>query len=292
MTTSITRLAGRLQQDEPVLAPLVLDPLMAKLAEQAGFEALYLGGGAMGYAKVVLEANLSLTQMAHAGLEIASVCALPMILDGAAGWGDPMHLHHTIRTAQSAGFAGIEIEDQILPKRAHHHIGIEHMIPTELMAAKVKEAVAARTVGGFLVIARTNAIRASDRDDAVHRLDAYKAAGADALLALARTPEDIRFIGERLPPPLVLLLPTGGLHSLGMSSSELGALGFKLLCDTQTALLAAYHAVRGVYAGLRATGAAPPPEGHSWGDISEAIHQTIVIEALLSIERDTVEGIR
>jgi len=290
--TRHTRLASRLQQAEPVLAPLVLDPLMAKLAEQAGFEALYLGGGAMGYAKVVLEANLSLTQMAHAGLEIASVTPLPMILDGAAGWGDPMHVHHTIRTAQTAGFAGIEIEDQVLPKRAHHHIGIEHMIPIDLMAAKVREAVAARTVGGFLIIARTNAIRASSMGDAVRRLEAYKAAGADALLALARTPEDIRFIGERLPPPLVLLLPSGGLHALGMSAADLGALGFKLLCDTQTALLAAYHAVRGVYAGLRASGAAPPPAGHSWGDISQSIHDTIGIEALLSIERNTVEGIR
>lgn len=284
-----TRLATRLQQGEPVLAPLVLDPLMARLAEQAGFEALYLGGGAMGYAKVVLEANLSLTQMAHAGLEIASVTPLPIILDGAAGWGDPMHVHHTIRTAQSAGFAAIEIEDQILPKRAHHHIGIEHMIPIDLMAAKVREAVAARTVGGFLIIARTNAIRASNMDDAIRRLEAYKAAGADALLALARTPQDIRYIGERLPPPLVLLLPSGGLHSLDMSAQELGALGFRLLCDTQTALLAAYHAVRAVYAGLRATGAAPPPAGQRWGDISEAIHQTIGIESLLAIERDTVE---
>ncbi len=284
-----TTLARRLAGPQPVLAPLVLNPLMAKQAEGAGHEALYLGGGAMGYAKVVLEAALSLTEMTHAGLEITSVTRLPVILDGAAGWGDPMHVHHTIRTAEAAGFAAIEIEDQILPKRAHHHVGIEHMVPTELMAAKVAEAVAARRDADFLVIARTNGLRASTRDDAIRRLEAYKAAGADALLALARNDEDIRYVGERLEPPLVLLLPTGGLHALGMCASDLGALGFTLLCDTQTALLAQYHAAHRVYADLAATGAAPPPAGTTWAAITEAVHDTIGIEALLEIERRTVE---
>src|ERR1700712_2289762 len=103
------------------VAPLVLNGMMAKLAEQAGFNALYLGGGAMGYLTTVTEANLSLTDMVQAGLGITSVCHLPLILDGACGWGDPMHIHRTIGMAEASGFAGIEIEDQILPKRAHHH---------------------------------------------------------------------------------------------------------------------------------------------------------------------------
>ena len=109
----------------PVRAPLVLNPLMAVMAEAAGFEALYLGGGATGYAKTVLEANLSLTEMVQAGADIRAVTALPLILDAAAGWGDPMHIHRTVGMAEGAGFAAIEIEDQILPKRAHHHVGSE-----------------------------------------------------------------------------------------------------------------------------------------------------------------------
>jgi 2-methylisocitrate lyase-like PEP mutase family enzyme len=82
--------------------------------------------------------------MCQAGLEIRTVCPLPLILDGACGWGDPMHIHRTIAMTEAAGFCAIEIEDQILPKRAHHHIRIEHMIPQELMVAKIAEAVAAR----------------------------------------------------------------------------------------------------------------------------------------------------
>jgi methylisocitrate lyase len=147
-------------------------------------------------------------------------------------------VRHTVLSAEAAGFAAIEIEDQILPKRAHHHAGLEHMVPADLMVAKIAEAVSARRDPDFLVIGRTNAPRASDRDDAVRRLGAYKDAGADALLALARDPESIRFLGERLPPPLVLLCPPGGLHALGMTQEDLGALGYRLLCDSQTVLLA------------------------------------------------------
>src|SRR5277367_4964104 len=118
---------------EPVFAPLVFNPISAMLAEAAGFKALYLGGGSMGYIKCGTEAQLSLTEMAQEAVDIRTVCKLPLILDGACGWGDPMHVQRTIRMSEAAGFCAIEIEDQILPKRAHHHIGIEHMIPSELM---------------------------------------------------------------------------------------------------------------------------------------------------------------
>ena len=109
----MTSLRDRLSNTTPLCAPLVLNPLMAKIAESAGFEALYLGGGGLGYAKVVLEANLNLTEMVQAGIDIKAVTDLPLILDGAAGWGDPMHMHRTIGMAEAANFAAIEIEDQI-----------------------------------------------------------------------------------------------------------------------------------------------------------------------------------
>ena len=70
---------------EPVVAPLVFDPISAKLAEAAGFRALYLGGGSMGYIKCGTEANLALPEMAQAGLDIRTVCPLPLILDARSG---------------------------------------------------------------------------------------------------------------------------------------------------------------------------------------------------------------
>ncbi len=70
--------------DRAIAAPLVMNPIMAKLAERAGFEALYLGGASMGYLKTILEANLNLTEMIQAGVDIRAACSLPLILDAAA----------------------------------------------------------------------------------------------------------------------------------------------------------------------------------------------------------------
>ncbi|MGH7154988.1 MAG: isocitrate lyase/PEP mutase family protein [Acetobacteraceae bacterium] len=273
---------------DPVIAPLVLNPLMAKLAERAGFPALYLGGGAMGYLTCFTEANLSLTEMCQAGLDIRAACPLPLILDGACGWGDPMHLRRTIGMAEAAGFAAIEIEDQILPKRAHHHVGIEHLIDAPLMIAKVREAVAARRSPDFLIIARTNAVRDISMDEALRRGEAMKEAGADILFLTARDPEDVRRIAERLPPPLMYMFPGGGVTRSGIPVPELHRMGYRLLVDPVTPLLAMHRALRDSYAALRA-GRADPLIGTEGPAEQHVVHETIGLELLLDIERRTVE---
>jgi len=110
---------------------------------------------------------------------------------------------------EAAGFAAIEIEDQLLPKRAHHHIGIEHLIPSELMEAKIRAAAAARRDPDFVIIGRTNAVRNTGLDDALRRAEAYKRAGADMLYVTGRKPENLRVLGERLPPPLMYMAGPG-----------------------------------------------------------------------------------
>lgn len=274
---------------EPVLVPLVLNPMMARLAENAGFRALYLGGGASGYMKVHLEANLTLTEMCQAALEIRTVTRLPLILDGAAGWGDPMHMRRTIGMTEAAGFAAIEIEDQILPKRAHHHVGLEHMVPLDLMVGKVREAVAARRDPETVIIARTNGVRASDMDDALRRAEAYREAGADVLLLSPRTPEEVRHIGERLGGPLMYLCKPGGVAGAGMTPAEFHALGWKILADPQTLLLAMYENARALYAEMADGFAVRSRPVAEWGALQHRLHDDIGLEGLLDIERRTVE---
>jgi len=271
-----------------LLAPAVFNPLSAKLAEQAGFEVLYLGGGLLGYAKTVLEANLSLTEMVQAGIEIRAACNLPLILDGTCGWGDPMHVGFSVRAAEAAGFCAIEIEDQLLPKRAHHHVGIEHMIPQELMVAKVREAVRARRDGEFVIIARTNGVRASGMDDALSRATAYREAGADVLYISPRTPEETRFVGERLGPPLMFSLPGDGPQDLGMSLDELGALGYRLLSVTTPALWF-HRTMQQGYQALAAGKPVPALSGTSRKAEQDALHDTLGLDALLALEKATVE---
>ena len=274
----------------PVTAPLVLNPLMARMVEAAGFGAGYLGGGATGYQKVALEANLNLTEMCQAAIDIHAVSSLPLILDGACGYGDPMHMHRTIGMCEAAGFAAIEIEDQLVPKRAHHHIGIEHMIPMELMAAKVKEAAAARRRPGFFIVARTNAMRASTMDDALRRGEAYRKAGADVLLlSMAHKPEQLRAIADRLGGPLTYLTSRGGLAGLGMTLRDLGGLGYKIVADPQTPLLAAYAAWKNVYQDLADGFGAKTTTRPDWGPVEKDMLATIELEKLLAVERATVE---
>jgi methylisocitrate lyase len=283
-------LRAAIQGPRPVTAPLVLNPLMARMVEAAGFGAGYLGGGATGYQKVALEANLNVTEMCQAAIDIGAVSSLPLILDGACGYGDPMHVHRTIGMSEAAGLAAIEIEDQLVPKRAHHHVGIEHMIPMELMAAKVREAVAARRNPDFLIVARTNAMRASTMDDALRRGEAYKAAGADLLLlSMAHRPEQLRAIAERLGGPLMYLAGRGGLAGLGMTLEDLGGLGYKIVADPSTPLLAAYAAWKQVYAELADGFGARVQVKPDWSPVEKEMLAVIGIDRLLAIERATVE---
>lgn len=274
---------------EPVVAPLVLNPMMAKLAEAAGFKALYLGGGSTGYLKCVTEANLNLSEMCHAALDIKTVSSLPLILDGACGWGDPMHMHRTIGMTESAGFEAIEIEDQILPKRAHHHIGIEHIVPTELMVEKIKEAVAARRSKDLLVIARTNATRMHGLDEALRRGEAFRKAGADVLLVLAKTPDQVATIGEKLGGPLMLLGSGDVRAATKLSLADLRKLGYVLVTDASTPLMAMHKALRECYAAM-ARGEADPNLGPGGAKAEqERVHETIGLDHMLAIEKRTVE---
>ena len=284
----MTTLRSMVAEGRPVLAPLVLNPMMARMAERAGFRALYLGGGASGYANVFTEANLTLTEMCRAGLDIGAACALPLILDGACGWGDPMHLHRTVALAERAGFQAIEIEDQILPKRAHHHVGVEHTIPAEEMAAKVRKAVAVRRGRDFLVIARTNAARTHGIEDALRRAERMAEAGADMLFVLTQRPEDLRAVAERFRLPLMYMAPAGGIAASGLAMEELAGLGIRLVVDAQTPLLAMHRALRDCYAAIL-NGEPDPLVGAAAAAENEALHQSIGLETLLEVERRTVE---
>ena len=285
----MAKLRDMIAGPEPVLAPLVLNPLMAKLAENAGFRAIYLGGGATGYLKLYLEATLTLTEMCQAAIEIGAATPLPLIFDAAAGFGDPMHMRRTIAMSEAAGFQAIEIEDQWLPKRAHHHIGLEHMVEKEIMAAKVAEAVRARRSEDLLIVARTNAVRASNLDDALRRVEAYRAAGADLLLLSPGNAEEARFIAERLGEPLMYLASPGGMADIGISPQEMADMGWKIIADPQTQFLAFYERSKALYREMATgfTSAAHTPEG--WRALQDELHDDIGLEVLLDIERRTVE---
>jgi len=266
--------------------------MMARMAAAAGFSAAHLGGGAMGFLTCSTEANLGLAEMLRAGVEIRAVTRIPLILDGTCEWGDPVHVRHTTLSAQAAGFQAIEIEDQVLPKRVHHHIEIERIVDQELMTAKIAEAVAARHDPNFLVIARTNAARVTSIDDALRRSEAFHKAGADVLLPMIKTPDDLQTFSQRLPPPLMRMASIAAIKAWGLSTSDLHSMGFRLVVDSGTPFFAMHRALRDSYAAMRDEKVDPLLNGVGEDEERET-HLTIGLETMLEIERRTVErGVR
>ena len=272
---------------EFVVAPVALNPVMARLAEDAGFKAIYLSGGSLGWLNCVTEANLSLTDMAQVALGIRSVSKIPIVLDAGGGWGEPVHMHRTIAMSEAAGFAAIEIEDQYLPRRVQHHIGEENLIPAEQMVDKIKEAVAARTDPNLIIIGRTNARRLHGLDEALRRGEMYHRAGADMLFMHSRDPEELRKIAERLPAPLMMFAPQDGFADFGITPAELAKLGYRLAASSGTAFAAMYKAVRQSYEAL-ARGEVDPLLGKG-GAVAEMkrAHETTGLSRLLEIEKRT-----
>jgi 2-methylisocitrate lyase-like PEP mutase family enzyme len=125
----LEKLKDLIKGSDLIVAPVALNPIMAQMAALAGFKAAYLSGGSLGWYKGVTEAGLSLTEMIQVVVDIRTVCKIPVVLDAGGGWGDPVHIHRTVTMSEAGGVECIEIEDQLLPRRVEHHVGIDRLVP-------------------------------------------------------------------------------------------------------------------------------------------------------------------
>jgi methylisocitrate lyase len=286
----VEKLKDLVKGQDLIVAPVALNPIMARMAAEAGFKAVYLSGGSLGWYKGVTEAGLSLTEMIQTALDIRTVCKLPLVLDAGGGFGDPVHVHRTVAMSEAAGVQCIEIEDQLLPRRVEHHAGIDHLVPIGLAADRIREAVAARNDPDLLIVGRTNAVRVGGMDDALRRAEAMKKAGADLLFVWGRKPEEMRLIGERLPPPLMTFAPPDGFSSFPVSRPEMARLGYRLAASSGTAFAAMVKAVRQSYECL-AQDRMDPFLGPGGAEREmQAAHRTTGLAALIEIERRTMQG--
>ena len=286
----MTTLRELISGNELIVAPVALNPIMARLAAASGFKAIYLSGGSLGWYKCVTEANISMTELAQVAVDMRAACKLPIVLDAGGGFGDPVHLHRTIALTEAAGFSAIEIEDQLLPRRFEHHAGIDHLVPMEFMLKKLAEALAARTDPNLVIVARTNARRVGGLDDALRRGEAFHKAGADMLFIYTRNAEELRIVGERLPPPLMTFAPPDGFAEFPMSPSDLAALGFRLAASSGTAFAAMHKAVKQSYECL-VQGKLDPFLGRGGAEKEmKAAQETCDFPRFLDIERRTMKG--
>ena len=286
----MTKLRDLINGKDLIVAPVALNPIMARLARDAGFKATYLSGGSLGWYKCVTEANITMPEIASVCLDIRAACNLPIIVD-AGGVGDPMHIHRAIQLMEATGIQGIEIEDQIMPRRVEHHLAIEHLVSTEMMLDRIKEAISARTNPDLVIIARTNSIRIPDLeiDEVLRRGEAFKKAGADAIFIWTNKPEELRMIGNRIPGPLMMFAPPDGFDGFEMTPAELAELGYRIAASPGAAFAAMYKAAKQSYECL-AKGVINPymERGGVRANMLEA-HKTCDLEKLVEIERRTMK---
>lgn len=281
--TTRAEFAAKVRGGEPILAPVALDPLTARLTESLGLGAAYLSGGGYGFQLAVSEALLTLTEVAGLTRQITARSGIPLIVDAGVGFGDAVHLTRAVRELEAAGAAAIEIEDQVAPKRAHHHKGVEHLVPMETMVEKVREAVAARRDPDMLIIARTGAVRNESFDAAVARSLAYQEAGADVLMLFPSGEEQIAEVGRRLPHPLSLMAPADRLDAAALAGH-----GFSLLIDPFTGQVLMYEAVRDAYRSIAANGGSGR-EVDELMALYREVQQAAGMDDLYAIEERTTE---
>jgi 2-methylisocitrate lyase-like PEP mutase family enzyme len=140
-----------------------------------------------------------------------------------------------------------------------------------------------------VIIGRTNALNSSTMDEALRRAEMYRRAGADMLLVPAHKADDFRQIGERLGPPLVTLTTDGQLKRMGLSKTDLVALGFRLFVDPVTPVLVFHEALKRCYQAIAGGNSDAMLAPGGLRKEQEALHQTIRLEQMLAIERETVE---
>lgn len=254
-------LKQRLQSGAPLLAPGIYDALSALVAQQAGFEALYLSGASIAYTRLG-RSDIGLTTASEVAQTLSLVTdrvACPVIVDADTGFGNALNTQRTVRDFERAGAAMIQLEDQDFPKRCGHLDG-KSVIPVAQMQGKLRAALDARRSDETLILARTDALAVEGLEAALERAERYLECGVDALFVEAlRTPQQMDAACARLAGrvPLLANMVEGGKTPV-QSAAELGRRGFRIVIFPGGTARAVAHTLQGYYASLQQHGTTAP----------------------------------
>lgn len=247
----------RLKEGPAVVAPGVVDALSAKIAQQVGFEALYMTG--FGVAATFGKPDLGLLSMIEvterAG-QIASAVGVPVIADADDGYGNVLNVMRAVKEFERAGVAAIQLEDQVYPKKCGSYSG-KKVITTQEMCGKIKAVLDTRVDADFLVIARTDSAQSEGLDAAIHRSVQYAEAGADLVLALGYlTAADLqRFINEVPIPIMALKVERERTEKYGtpppLKVAQLDAMGVRLVALPLSPMLCSAYALHNAYQAIK-----------------------------------------
>ena len=258
MPSDPARLRALLGGDGVTAAPGVHDAFTARIVEQAGHRAAYLGGNAMALGLGKGQPFLTLSETVELTARVARAVDLSLLVDAGAGFGAAAHLHLAVREIEGAGAAGLHIDDQPYPKLASYHRGQGSLVDAAEMAGRLRIATKARRNENFVIVARTDALRVTKSlDEVVDRCGQYVEAGADALMVLDLGPEQAPMLREAFPHvPLVWI---GGVVPPVPPLAALEKAGFRLACYPFNAIAEVATRLADLWGRLARTGEVDQP---------------------------------
>lgn len=255
VTSAGARFRAAVESERPLQIAGAINAYSARLAETAGFRALYVSGGG------VAAASCALPDLGITGLEdvlvdvrrITDASALPVLVDVDTGWGGAFNIARTVRSMIRAGAGAIHLEDQVQQKRCGHRPG-KAIVPTQEMVDRVKAAVDARTDAAFVVMARTDALALEGLERTLDRARAFVEAGADMIFPEAVETLDVyRRFAEALRVPILANVTEFGRTPL-FTVDELRGAGVAMALYPLSAFRAQSKAALEVYRALRRDG--------------------------------------
>lgn len=287
MSTQRGILKDMLRNGQTIVAPGAYDPITAKVVQALGFPAVYIGGYMTGAHLAITEPLMTMTEQVEAARRVVNAVNLPVVTDAGAGYGDPLHTMRCVRVFEEARLSGIHIEDQVYPKRASYHMGLEHIIPLEDFLQRMTYALRARTDPDFLIIGRTDAFTAVEgsREEGVRRGQALKELGVDLVFYRGvRKKEDLAYFRKAVPDvPLFIIAGTENI-----SVEEYKDLGYQFIIYPITPIVATVSALMETYTSLRDTGV-PSIDGNILAEKRKLVEELIGLPEYYQVEAETTE---
>lgn len=248
--TKHAALRAKISAGAAIIAPGVYDGLSARIADAHGFDALYLSGFGVSASQLAKPDNGFLTaeDMYRRIASLIAAIETPLIADADTGFGN---IAETVALYETAGAAGIQLEDQRVPKICGHIAGRE-VIQRDVAVANIEQAVAARQDKDFLIVARTDAREQEGLDEAIARGQAFHAAGADIIFV--ESPEgadEMAEIGRALGHTTLLANMVEGGRTPLLPRDELISMGFNFIIYPVAPLAAAAAALNAAYDALK-----------------------------------------
>jgi 2-methylisocitrate lyase-like PEP mutase family enzyme len=211
-----------------IVAPGAYDGITARLVEQAGFPLVYMTGAGTAAARGFPDYGLvTMSEMVDTAKVIARCVSVPVLADADTGYGNELNVTRTVHEFESAGVAGIHLEDQVSPKRCGHLDG-KQVIEPDRFVSVIRAAVEARSSPEFVIVARTDAVAVHGLDEAVDRANAALDAGADVAFVEALTSlEQVVAVPKLVHGPCLLNIVPGGKTPVN-DLSQAEELGYRI----------------------------------------------------------------